>query len=117
MGYSSAKLLCATTKESGAAVKEGMLACARCKSYVILSSSTMYMLTITYPCFIPIMSQKFALFEAQCPLGVAGEWSHRDGPLSMGAPLGDHCVPMNVVQSVIFSYSCIVDLIHVIFMP
>jgi hypothetical protein len=48
---------------------------------------------------------------------VAGEWSHRDGPLIMGAPLGDHCVPMNVVQGVIFSYSCIVDLIRVIFMP
>jgi hypothetical protein len=66
---------------------------------------------------MPIMSQKFALFEAQCPFGVAAEWSLRDGPLSMGAPHGDHRVPMNVVQGVIFSYSCIVDLIHVIFMP
>jgi hypothetical protein len=111
VGYSSAKILCATTKESGAAVKEGMLACARCKSYVILSSSTMYMLTITYPCFIPVMSQKCALFGDQCPFGVAAEWSHRDGPLSMGASLDDHYVPMNDVQSVIFSYRCIVDLI------
>jgi hypothetical protein len=42
---------------------------------------------------------------------VAGEWSYRDGPLSMGEPQGDHCVPMNDVQRVIFSYSCIVDLL------
>jgi hypothetical protein len=111
VGYSSDKLLCATTKESGDAVKEGMLACARCKSHIILSSSTMYMITITYPCFIPVMSQKFVLFEAQCPFGAAGEWSHRDGPPSMGAPLGDHCVPMNDVQGGLFLYSCIVDLI------
>jgi hypothetical protein len=66
---------------------------------------------------MPIMSQKFALFEAQCPFfGVAGERSHRDGPLSMGAPLGDHCVPMNDVQGIIFLCSCIVDFIHVICM-
>jgi hypothetical protein len=58
---------------------------------------------------MPIMSQKF---EAQCPFGVAGERSHRDGPLSTGAPLGDHCVPMDDVQCVIFLCSCIVDFIH-----
>ena len=99
--YSTENLLYVTTKVSGAAVREGMSAFARCKSHVILSLSTIYMLTITYPCFMPITSQKFALFEAQCPSGVAGEWSHRDGRLSMGAPLGDHCVPINDVQGVI----------------
>ena len=100
--YSSDKLLYATTKEFGAAGKKEISAFVRCKAHTTSSSSTMYMLTITYTCCMPIMPQTFALFEAQCPFGVAGEWSHRDRPLSTGAPLGDHCVPKNDVQGVIF---------------
>jgi hypothetical protein len=43
---------------------------------------------------------------------VAEVWSHRDRPLSTGAPLGDHCVPVNDVQEgVIFRYSRIVSVI------
>ena len=100
--YSTENLLYVTTKVSGAAVREGMSALARGKSRVIVSSSTMYMLTITYPCILPVTSQKITLFKAQCPSGVAREWPHRGRPLSVGSPLGDHCVPMNDVQGAIF---------------
>jgi hypothetical protein len=65
--YSHDNLLDVTKKEPGAAMEVGMSVLARYKSHLVLSLSTIYLLTITYPCFILIASQKSALFQTLCP--------------------------------------------------
>ena len=56
MQYSHDNLLDVTKKEPGAAMEEGMSVLARYKSYLILSLSTIYLLPMTYPYCMPVMS-------------------------------------------------------------